>query len=113
MVTDLEYGATLSPAVELRIGDDQDSGSGKRLRSIGALVEKELAMKSLVSAILLSSAVGVGTVLAQTSAPAPIMSAEQKSAISKSCSDQANAKGLHGKARWNFRAACKRARKAQ
>jgi hypothetical protein len=27
------------------------------------------------------------------------MSAEQKSAISKSCSDQANAKGLHGKAR--------------
>jgi hypothetical protein len=78
-------------------------------------------MKSLVSAILLSSAIGVGTVLAQTSAPAPTgqpatshMSAEQKSAISKSCSDQANAKGLHGKARWNFRAACKRARgKAQ
>jgi len=28
-------------------------------------------MKSLVSAILLSSAIGVGTVLAQTSAPAP------------------------------------------
>jgi hypothetical protein len=75
---------------------------------------------SQVSAILLSSAIGVGTVLAQTSAPAPTgqpatshMSAEQKSAISKSCSDQANAKGLHGKARWNFRAACKRARKAQ
>ena len=75
-------------------------------------------MKSLVSAILLSSAIGVGTVLAQTSAPAPTgqpaMSAEQKSAISKSCSDQASAKGLHGKARWNCRAAWKRARgKAQ
>ncbi len=74
-------------------------------------------MKSLVGAILLFSAIGVGTVSAQTSAPAPTgqpatshMSAEQKSAISKSCSDQANAKGLHGKARWNFRAACKRAR---
>jgi hypothetical protein len=37
------------------------------------------------------------------------MGAEQKSAISKSCSDQANAKGLHGKARRKFRSACKRA----
>ncbi len=69
-------------------------------------------MKALVSAILLCSTVGVGTVLAQTSAPAPAtshMSADQKNAISKSCSDQANAKGLHGKARWKFRAACKKA----
>jgi hypothetical protein len=73
-------------------------------------------MKSLVSAILLCSAIGVGTVLAQTSAPAPTgqpatsqMSAEQKSAISKSCSDQANSKGLHGKARWKFRSACRKA----
>jgi hypothetical protein len=31
-----------------------------------------------------------------------------KEAISKACSDQANAKGLHGKARRSFRAACKR-----
>ena len=69
-------------------------------------------MKSLVSAILLCSAIGIGTVLAQTSAPAPTglpASAGQKSAISKSCSDQANAKGLHGKARWKFRSACKKA----
>ena len=67
-------------------------------------------MKSLVSAILLCSAIGVGTALAQTSAPAPTgQSATQKSAISKSCSDQANAKGLHGKARRKFRSACKRA----
>jgi hypothetical protein len=77
---------------------------------------KELTMKSLVSAILLSSAIGVGTALAQTSAPAPTgqpaashTGADQKSAISKSCSDQANAKGLHGKARRKFRSACKRA----
>ena len=72
-------------------------------------------MKSLVSAIVLCSAIGVGTALAQTSAPAPTGqsashgSPEQKSAISKSCSDQANAKGLHGKARRKFRSACKRA----
>jgi hypothetical protein len=31
-----------------------------------------------------------------------------KQAISKSCSEQANAKGLHGKARKSFRAKCKR-----
>jgi psiF repeat len=31
-----------------------------------------------------------------------------KQAISKACSDQANAKGLHGKARKSFRAKCKR-----
>ena len=71
-------------------------------------------MKSLVSAIILCSAVGVGTALAQTPAPTgqpatSHMSAEQKSAISKSCSDQANSKGLHGKARWKFRSACKKA----
>jgi hypothetical protein len=73
-------------------------------------------MKSLVSAILFSAAIGVGAALAQTSAPAPTgqsakshVSAEQKSEISKSCSDQANAKGLHGKARKKFRSACKRA----
>jgi hypothetical protein len=113
-------GARLGdPRNPLIFCDDQDSGSGKRLRSIGvgaSSLEEELAMKSLVSAILLSSAIGGGTVLAQTSALAPTgqparshMSAEQKSAISKSCSDQANAKGLHGKARWKFRSACKKA----
>ena len=31
-----------------------------------------------------------------------------KKAISKSCSDQANAKGLHGKERKHFRSECKR-----
>jgi hypothetical protein len=77
-------------------------------------LKKELTMKLLVSAILLCSAIGVGTALAQTSAPTgqsatSHVSADQKSAISKSCSDQANAKGLHGKARRKFRSACKRA----
>jgi hypothetical protein len=31
-----------------------------------------------------------------------------KKAVSKACSDQATAKGLHGKARKAFRSACKR-----
>jgi len=39
---------------------------------------------------------------------APAMSASEK-AIAKSCTDQANAKGLHGKARKKFRSACKKA----
>jgi len=60
-------------------------------------------MKSLVSAMLLSLAIGVGSALAQTSAPAPTgqqptsapqMSQDQKKTISKSCSDQATAKGV-------------------
>ena len=32
-----------------------------------------------------------------------------KAAISKSCTDQANAKGLHGVARKKFRSKCKKA----
>jgi hypothetical protein len=35
------------------------------------------------------------------------MSLDDKKAISKSCSDQANAKGLHGKERKKFRSECK------
>jgi hypothetical protein len=74
-------------------------------------------MRSLVSAMLLSLAIGVGTALAQTSTPAPTgqaasapqMSQDQKKAISKSCTDQANAKGLHGKERKKFRSECKKA----
>ncbi len=74
-------------------------------------------MRSLVSAMLLSLAIGAGTVLAQAPAPAPTgqpaspspMSQDQKKAISKSCTDQANAKGLHGKERKKFRSECKKA----
>jgi conjugal transfer/entry exclusion protein len=73
-------------------------------------------MKSLVSVMLLILAIGTGTALGQTAAAptgqgaaASAMSSEQKKAISKSCTDQANAKGLHGKARRKFRSECKRA----
>ena len=69
-------------------------------------------MKFLISAALLTIAIGIAPAMAQTSSGQP--SADEKKAISKSCSDQANAKGLHGKARKRFRSECKHAgRKAQ
>jgi hypothetical protein len=42
--------------------------------------------------------------------PAPVANpaSDAKKAVSKACSDQANAKGLHGKARKTFRSACKK-----
>ena len=65
-------------------------------------------MRSILSVALLSVAIGMGTAWAQTSVPSP-MSQDQRKAISKSCSDQANAKGLHGEARRKFRSECKKA----
>lgn len=62
-------------------------------------------MRYLISAALLTLAITVAPALAQTSSAPP--SADEKKAISKSCSDQANAKGLHGKARKRFRSECK------
>jgi psiF repeat len=65
-------------------------------------------MRLMPSVVLLSVAIGMGTAWAQTSAPSPT-SQDQKKAISKSCTDQANAKGLHGKERRKFRSECKKA----
>ena len=62
---------------------------------------------SVVAAILVSLAIGTGTAWAEDAAAPSKMSADKK-AISKSCSDQANAKGLHGKERKHFRSECKR-----
>jgi psiF repeat len=73
-------------------------------------------MKLVISAALLSFVIGAGSAWAQTSTPAPAPAAApaasapaatDKKAISKSCSDQATAKGLHGKARKKFRSDCK------
>ena len=74
-------------------------------------------MKSIIGATALFLAIGVGAALGQTETAAPAahpaagskMTADQKKAISKSCSDQANAKGLHGTARKKFRSECKKA----
>jgi hypothetical protein len=64
-------------------------------------------MKLLITATLLAFTIGATSVLAQTTDTK--ITPDQKKAISKSCSDQANAKGLHGKARKKFRAECKHA----
>lgn len=53
-------------------------------------------------ALLVASA---GHSVAQT--PAAPAGTPSKAALSKSCSTQADAKGLHGKARKRFRSACK------
>jgi hypothetical protein len=72
-----------------------------------------MTKSSIVAAMLLSLAIGVGPALAEDPAPAPAptpkstTSSTSKKAISKACSDQANAKGLHGKERKKFRADCK------
>jgi hypothetical protein len=67
---------------------------------------------SIVAAMLISLAIGTGTAFAEDAAPpakapAAKMSATDKKAISKACSDQANTQKLHGKARKEFRSACK------
>jgi hypothetical protein len=80
--------------------------------AIGQETIQEGMMKTLITATLLSFVIGTATAFAQApAAPAtppvkPKMTSEEKKAISKACSDQANAKGLHGKDRQKFRAAC-------
>jgi hypothetical protein len=76
----------------------------------------------LLSTIALSAAIaiiGAGAGFAQTPAtttpgtaatktPAAKPTSVEKTAISKACSEQADAKNLHGKERKKFRAKCKR-----
>jgi hypothetical protein len=50
----------------------------------------------------------VSVAFAQASAPAAPADAAAKAAKSKECSKEADAKGLHGKARKEFRAKCKK-----
>lgn len=73
------------------------------------IASKTIALCALV--VLLGSGVG----LAQTQPPAtgaaaaaPAPAAPEKTAVSKACSQQADAKGLHGKARKTFRSECKK-----
>ena len=64
-------------------------------------------MRLTIAAAVLSLTFAAGGAWAQGTSTAPKMSPE-KQAISKACSDQANAKGLHGKERKKFRSACKK-----
>jgi hypothetical protein len=61
----------------------------------------------LAAAMLLSFALATAPARAEDAAPAAKVSDVEKKAISKACSDQANAKGLHGKERKKFRSECK------
>jgi hypothetical protein len=81
-------------------------------------------MKSIVATTLLCVALSMSAALAQnppapapspapttpttTGQPASPPAATDKKAIAKACTDQANAKGLHGRARRKFRSACKK-----
>jgi hypothetical protein len=68
-------------------------------------------MKTVICTALLAFSLGLGSAFAQAPAPAtgaPAKSDADKKAISKACSDQANAKGLHGDARKKFRSECKK-----
>jgi hypothetical protein len=67
-------------------------------------------MKTVIYTALLAFSLGLGSAFAQAPAAQPSTPAKSdagKSAISKACSDQANAKGLHGKDRKKFRSECK------
>ena len=59
--------------------------------------------KTIVAAVLSLTIATVGAYAQATSAP----SAPDKKAISKACTEQADAKNLHGKARKKFRSDCK------
>jgi hypothetical protein len=65
-------------------------------------------MKTVICTALLAFSLGLGSAFAQAPATGtPAKSDADKKAISKACSDQADAKGLHGKERKKFRSECK------
>lgn len=69
-----------------------------------------LVVRTTIAAAV-ASLMLAGSALAQTSSPAPAMGATAKparSAASIECSKQADAKGLHGKARKKFRSECRK-----
>jgi psiF repeat len=71
-----------------------------------------LTKSTVAAAIVFSLVIGGAPAFAQNPPPAAADQAAggaamDKKAISKACSDQANAKNLHGKARKKFRAQCK------
>ena len=65
-----------------------------------------MKLVSIITASAVASFLLFGSAVAQTSAPATPAPAMDKKAISKTCSDQATAKTLHGKERQKFRSNC-------
>jgi hypothetical protein len=72
-----------------------------------------MTRSTVVAAIVFSLALGTGAALAQNPPPAadqtaaPPAAGMDKKAIAQACIAQANAKGLHGKARKKFKRHCK------
>src|SRR5262249_1057948 len=69
-----------------------------------------LTKSTVAAAIVFSLVIGGSAAFAQNPPPAADQAAGgamDKKAISKACSEQATAKGLHGKARKKFRSECK------
>jgi psiF repeat-containing protein len=74
-------------------------------------ISKTLMMSAFAILIGSSAAISQSTPAPNAGRSAPTAKAAtdtDKKAISKACSDQATAKGLHGKERKAFRSACKR-----
>jgi hypothetical protein len=72
---------------------------------------KTLMMTAFVALIGSSATIAQPAPTAKPAAPSSAAKSttdSNKKAISKACSDQATAKGLHGKERRTFRSACKR-----
>ncbi len=78
------------------------------------------SISKYLTLICVVGALAAGPALAQTAAPAPAAPAaapaakaatpkKERSAISVKCSQDADAKGLHGKARHKFRSDCMKA----
>jgi hypothetical protein len=81
-----------------------------KMLSLAAFIA--LTLTPAVSFAQMSATPGAGTTAAPTKPAAaatamPAPAATNKASISKSCSTQATAKGLHGKARKTFRSKCK------
>ena len=70
-----------------------------------------MKLSTTVSIVALVAFVGTGVASAQTSAPSSVQAkpaaSPERTAKSKECSAQADAKGLHGKERKKFRSQCK------
>jgi hypothetical protein len=70
-----------------------------------------MKLSTAVAIVTLGVFVSVGGVSAQTSTPSTVqakpVASPEKTAKSKECSAQADAKGLHGKERKKFRSQCK------
>jgi hypothetical protein len=78
------------------------------MRISKTLMVSALAVLIGSSAAISQSAPATKPTAARSAPAAKPATDANKTAVSKTCSDQVNAKGLHGKERKTFRSACKR-----